>query len=286
MRWWCSAQATAWSWTWQPYLGVWLFVALLVGLYSFAWRRFERRARTGAPWGPRARAASWAGAVLGLWLALDWPIGALGAGYLASAHMVQFLLLALGAPPLLLYGAPPAAYGALTRRRRVLGALRVVTHPLVALVSFNVIVVATHWPPVVDGLMTSQIGSFVLDMAWLAAGLLLWWPIVAPVPRRPAFGYLYKIGYLILATILNTPVFVLLTFSDLPLYRIFELAPPVHGIPTRVDQQIAGLLMKMGGGFIYWIGITVLFVRWYRREGAEDALRLPNVGGSADGRHN
>ena len=30
MSWWCAAQDTAWSWTWQPYLGVWMLVASLV----------------------------------------------------------------------------------------------------------------------------------------------------------------------------------------------------------------------------------------------------------------
>ncbi len=30
-----------------------------------------------------------------MWAALDWPIGKLGAGYLASAHTIEFLLLTL-----------------------------------------------------------------------------------------------------------------------------------------------------------------------------------------------
>jgi putative membrane protein len=118
--------------------------------------------------------------------------------------------------------------------------------------------------------MSSQLGSFALDMAWLAAGLILWWPLVAPVPERPRFSYMVKVGYLILATILNTPAFILLTFSDLPLYATYELAPPVHGIPVRTDQQVAGLLMKMGGGMIYWVAITVLFFKWYHSEGREE----------------
>jgi putative membrane protein len=117
--------------------------------------------------------------------------------------------------------------------------------------------------------MNSQLGSFVLDMAWLGGGLVLWWPVVAPIPRRPGFTYMYKIGYLILATILNTPAFALLTFSELPLYATYELAPPIHGLSTRDDQRLAGLMMKIGGGVIFWIGITVLFFRWYQTEHAE-----------------
>ena len=204
--------------------------------------------------------------LLCLWIALDWPVGALGAGYLASAHMVQFLLIALVAPPLLLVGLPAAALTPLERRPLVFRFLSVLTHPLVALAFFNVVLVATHWPSVVDRLMVSQLGSFALDMAWLTAGVVLWWPIACSVPGRPWFSHMYKVGYLILATILSTPTFILLTFSHLPLYETFELAPPVYGISARVDQQVAGLLMKMGGGVIFWAAITVLFVKWYRAE--------------------
>jgi putative membrane protein len=265
MQWWCSAQTAAWDWGWQMYPGVWAFIVMLVAVYWVLQHRATTASATGS------RVAVFLFGVLLLWIALDWPIGALGAGYLASAHMVQFLLIAVAVPPLLLHGLPPYAFEALTRRRLLLSFLRPLTHPLVALAFFNVVLVATHWPSVVDSLMSSQIGSFTLDMAWWVAGLVLWWPIVAPVPRRPGFSYLYKIGYLILATILNTPAFAWLTFSDLPLYATYELAPPVTGMSTRADQQIAGLLMKIGGALIFWTAITVLFVRWYQEESGEEA---------------
>ena len=247
------------------YPGVWAFIIALLVLYWV----LQSRAQTARA--SVSRVAVFLSGLLLLWIALDWPIGALGAGYLASAHMVQFLLIAVAAPPLLLHGLPPYAFEALARRRLLLGLLRLLTHPLVAIAFFNVVLVATHWPSVVDRLMSYQLGSFALDMAWWLAGLVLWWPIVAPVPRRPGFGYLYKIGYLILATILNTPAFAWLTFSDLPLYATYELAPPVTGISTRADQQIAGLLMKIGGALIFWTAITVLFVRWYQVESGEEA---------------
>ncbi len=266
MRWWCSAQTSPWEWSWQPYPGVWAFVLLLGLCYVLLLQR-------GGGVSPgRLQAVSFLAGWLGLWIALDWPLGALGAGYLASAHMVQFLLIALVSPPLLLYGLPCHFFESLERHPRIHRGLRVLTHPLVAIAVFNVVLVATHWPEVVDGLMASQLGSFALDMAWWAAGLTLWWPLSAPVPRRPGFTYMYRIGYLILATILNTPAFALLTFSELPLYATYELAPPVGGISTRADQQVAGLLMKIGGALIFWTAITILFFRWYSSERLEEEL--------------
>lgn len=258
MQWWCSAQGLAWSWTWRPYVGVWILVALLTLGYVALARR--------AGGVSAGRGSAFVAGVLCLWVALDWPVGALAAGYLASVHMLQFLLVALVAPPFLLLSVPEAGWQRLAGRRALVRVLHVATRPLVAILVFNAIVWFTHWPRLVDGLMSYQAGSFLIDMLWILAGLVFWWPLVAPVPAREGFGYPHKVGYLILATIANTGVFVYLTFSHLPLYATYELAPPIPWISKREDQQVAGLLMKLGGGAILWVAIAVYFARWYRAE--------------------
>jgi len=267
MTWWCSARGTAWDWTWQAYPGVWLFIGLLAAGYVALLRR---AGATGGEVEGRRRATFFGGLAV-LWLALDWPIGALGAGYLASVHMAQFLMIALLAPPLILLGLPRAAYARLGESPRALAALRVLTHPLLALALFGVVVYWTHLPGVVDVLMVTQVGSFALDVVWLLGGLVFWWPVVAPVPERPGFPVGLKMGYLFLATVINTLPYAFLTFGELPFYGLYELAPPVSGITTRQDQQIAGLLMKMGGGVILWTAITILFFRWFHQEEAGSA---------------
>lgn len=274
LQWWCSAQDTAWSWTWRPYPGVWLFVLLLVSAYAALGARSGRDAEPGGA--RRHRGAFFTGVVV-LWAALDWPLGPLGAGYLASVHMLQYLLIALVAPPLLLLGVPAGAYAALARRGRMSRVLRIVSHPLVALALFNAILAWTHLPSVVDALMREQAGSFAIDVLWLAGGLLFWWPVVAPEPRRPGFSHPLKMGYLFLATVLNTMPYAFLTFGDLPFYGIYELAPPVVGIGAQEDQQVAGLLMKVGGGLILWTAITILFFRWWQAEGDENGVAAPSV---------
>ncbi len=272
MQWWCSAQATAWDWTWQAYPGVWLFIGLLGGGFLLIVRSADRETPAGSTSPERLRSRAWFAAGLGvLWIALDWPVGALGAGYLASVHMLQFLLITLLVPALMLLGIPAAAYRRLGQSRAI-RPLRLVTHPLVAFGVFGFVVFYTHVPAVVDGWMSSQIGSFGIDMLWLLGGLVFWWPVIVPVPERPRFPAPVKMGYLFLATVLNTLPYAFLTFGELPFYGIYELAPPITGISTREDQQIAGLLMKMGGGIILWTAITVLFFRWFRREEAAASM--------------
>ena len=100
MTWWCSARGGPWDWAWQAYPGVWLLVAIVTAGYFW---QLHRLAEPGAG----RRAPVFLLGILLVWLAADWPLGPLGAGYLASVHTVQWLLFSLAAPPLLLAGLPP-----------------------------------------------------------------------------------------------------------------------------------------------------------------------------------
>lgn len=276
MQWWCAASGAAWEWRWIPYPGVWAFLAVLVVGYATLVRSVRGE---GGSVG-RGHVVSFGAGILALWVALDWPVGPLGAGYLASVHMGQFLLIGMLAPPLLLHGIPGGAYRRLERRPSLMRLLGVVTHPVVALVTLTVIMGVTHWPLVVDALMPTQLGSFALDMMWLGAGLVFSWPVAAPIPERPWLTYPVKIGHLLAAMILNTGVFAFLTFSDLPVYAIYELAPPVSGLTAREDQRLAGLLMKVGGAPILWTWVSVLFFRWYRESESDGAAEVqPSAAG-------
>lgn len=274
LQWWCAAQGVPWSWRWQAYPGVWAFCLGLV----VVWARM--RARWPGPEETAKRAATFLAGVATLWIALDWPVGALGAGYLASVHMVQYLLIALVAPPMLLIGVPRGAYAALMRTPAA-GPIGVLTHPIVSMITFVSIMGVTHWPWLVDTWMATQLGSFGLDLLWLFSGVVFWWPVAAPQPTRDWLTDGTRIGYLIIATLVNTGVFAYLAFADLPLYATYELAPPVGSISSQDDQLLAGLLMKVGGAPIIWTAITIIFFRAYMKSdslGERERLSIPNAG--------
>lgn len=269
MTWWCAATDAPWSWAWRAYPGVWLVMALLATGYIL-WRR--RVLATGHGEWPVQRLASFALGWLLVWAALDWPIGALGGGYLASMHTVQWLLLSQIAPPFLLLGVPAAGWP--DDPSRGWGALlRAMAGPLPGLLLFNGVLLVTHVPSLTDALMASQAGSFLIDAAWFISGLALWWPVVAPAPygriSEPA-----KMGYLFAATILPTAPAAFLTFAEYPVYRLYELAPRVGEIAARSDQQMAGLLMKAIADPIMWLSMGILFFRWSARERAQDAAEM------------
>ena len=152
-----------------------------------------------------------------------------------------------------------------------------VTRPVQAIVLCNVIVVATHVPSVVDGLMPTQLGSFALDLSWLLAGLILWTPVVHPgVSRR--LSYPGRFGYLLAATLVPGIPAVFFFFAEYPLYSTYELAPPVDWMPVMQDQFVAGIVMKMGSFLIILAALSVVFYRWHAadQDGSE-VIVLPKI---------
>ncbi len=266
MRWWCVAVNERWSWTPRPYLGVWLLCGALVAAYVWAVRRHHRRGPDGGDGRDRRRAVWFGLGVVFLWLASDWPVGSLGAGYLSSIHMLQYMLYTLAAAPFLVLGTPAwmlERIMAVTRSREL---VRILCRPLVAAVLFNVVLIATHAPFTVDTLRTTQVGNFALDMIWLFSGFLLWMPVVSPIPELQARSAPAKLVYLFCAAALIPMIpggFI--AFSPQPLYATYELAPRVG--PSAIDdQQMAGVLMKIGNLPVIWAVMAVIWFRWYESE--------------------
>jgi hypothetical protein len=92
-------------------------------------------------------------------------------------------------------------------------------------------------------------------------------PVVSPLNELRHPSYPVKMIYLFLAGgVLPMIPGGFLTFSDEPLYRLYELAPRVDGFSALSDQQLAGAIMKVGNVPIIWPVIWVMFSRWFRTE--------------------
>jgi len=281
LRFWCSTLEEPWSWSFRAYPGIWLAMCLLITSYFL----FQRRAPKGYK-APKSQNRLFIAAVVLLWLATDWPLGLLGASYLASAHMLQFLLYTMAVAPLLLLGVPEWMARRIAGRLRLYRILGRCAKPVVAGVLFNGILILTHSPWAVDNFRASQLGSFGMDLLWLVGGLLVWVPLVSPIPEHRMTSYPGRMAYLFLSLgVIPAVPGGFLTFASFPLYATYELAPRVHGLGATTDQQLAGLVMKLGGIPIVWGTIVVLMYRWSeisRAEGAEARLlnksTLPSEG--------
>lgn len=276
MRWWCSALlGVPWTWEWRAYPGVWLFVLGVVVTYAWALRRppdtGHRTSDIAGDDGPTSRreVVLFSLGVVALWAGADWPVGLLAAGYLLSVKTVQYLLLGYVAPGLMLLGTPQWLLRRLVRAPFALRLAQALTRPLLPLAIANAVLVASHLPVVVDNLSKSQLWTFALDLAVISAGFVFWWPALARLPELNPMGYGARIGYLGLNVFLPTVPASFFTFSQYPIYALYELAPRVNGISAVTDQRVAGILMKVCGGALLFGTMSVLFFRWYRHEAVE-----------------
>jgi putative membrane protein len=209
-----------------------------------------------------------------LWLGADWPIHEIAEERLFSVHMIQHTLFSLIAPPLLLLGLPPELLRRVFRSNRSLRLLRAVTRPVVALALFNGVVLATHWPVIVDASLRSEPLHFGVHALLFTSAILMWWPVVEPLPELKQLSEPAKMFYLFLQSILPTVPASFLTFADAPIYHFYESVPRMWGLSVLIDQQIAGLIMKIGGGLLLWLCIATIYFRWNAKEerGDEPAI--------------
>jgi cytochrome c oxidase assembly factor CtaG len=268
VSWWCSATGKNWSWAWQPYIGAWMLAGVLAVLLVVGFRRDR-----GFPL--RRKVCAFVG-VLVLLAATDWPLASLGAGYLISVQMARQVLMVFVAVPLLLYGMPPVV-GRWLQRGRQSQVYAVLTRPVIAVVLANTILILCMSPLLADPLIPSPLGSFLLDAAWLIAGVILWLPVQPPSPLRPRLVGPPTTVYLIIQSIVPLPVAFFMTWAEYPLYSVYELAPRlIDWLGPVDDQQVGAGMLQVVGGLVIWTQIAVRFLNWaVERQRAENQIGDP-----------
>lgn len=259
---------------WHPHPDVWAAVVALGVAYGVAIRTWGTRHR---PVDGTQIASFVAGLVI-LLIAADWPLHDLAEESSFAAHMVQHLVFMFVAPPLLLLGIPQWLWRKLLSGRGGAigwGAVRFFTRPLVALLLFNATMAVTHWPALVNLSIRSDPVHLFIHVAVVSTAVLMWWPVVAPLPELSSLTEPAKMFYLFLQSVLPTVPASFLTFSSAPVYSAYEGLPHLFGMSAHVDQQVAGLIMKIGGGLLLWATIAYLFFRWHSREEAGEIAEVP-----------
>lgn len=242
-----------------------VLAALSVGYWAALRALGPRHTSPGDPAASRGQVTAFALGMLALAVATGWPLHDLGEQSFFTAHMVQHLLLTLVAPPLLLLGLP----GWLLRwllPGPLLRAARFLCRPLVALVVFNAAIAVIHVPAFVDVYLRSSAAHGATHVGLVAAGLIMWMPVVSPIVEIARLSYPGQMFYLFLMSILPTVPASFLTFGSTPLYGFYEAATRPWGVSALADQRVAGLVMKIVGGLILWGVIAVIFFRWASEE--------------------
>jgi len=247
--------------------------AVVVAAYRNGWSGGPRRDLD------RRRARCFTGALLALGVALLSPLDALS-GALASAHMVQHLLLVLVAAPLLALSAPSStllrgsplgvrrAAGRWRRRLRLRRAsLRAVAHPVTVWLLHVVTLWFWHAAVPYDAALDNRLLHVIEHASFLVTAVLFWRVVVgtrSPERVPNGLGVLSVFAMAMQSVLLS----VLLTFARAPWYSGYATTTTPWGLAPLADQQLAGVIMWIPAGLLYLGTALALLAAWIREDAA------------------
>ena len=274
---------------WSP----WFLLSLvaLVGLYfliTVVWRHhFENSVPV-----TKKQISLFLGGMVLLYAVKGSPVDLLG-HILFSVHMVQMVVLLLLVPPLLIRGIPNWVWEKVFKIKIVDWIFRFFTKPIISLVVFTITFSAYHLPMILDVIKISLVLHAVFTLTIFLSAVFLWWPIVNTVKGQPKLHGLAQIGFVILSSLLITPACALIIFVDVPVYETYmggeawlkamALCVPASmlsglsglgisgpemftNMSTITDQQLGGIIMKVGQEAIYIFVIGKIFFTWATEE--------------------
>jgi putative membrane protein len=169
---------------WSSFTVHWSTVVGLAGLAVLYEWSAVRATRLGTP----RRAPFYAGLAT-IFFALNGWLHDLSDYYLFSAHMVQHLLLTLVAPPLLIAGTPGWMLRPALGSPVSASVARWLTKPAHCFAIFNVVLAGWHLPPMYNLAMAHHAVHIVQHLTFIAAAVLMWWPVMSPLPELPRLSY-------------------------------------------------------------------------------------------------
>ena len=275
-----SDDAQHW-WTLDPW--IWMPLALFVALYLKGIFSMRSKRRTFGVLQPRALFCFGGGAA-SLFIALIWPLDALGEISFA-AHMAQHMVLVAIAAPLLVLARPsvPVAvalsgwwlptFALLARMRKM---FRFALRPNVAFSIHAAIIWVWHAPLLFEAALRWQWLHVIEHMSFLGSGLLFW-AALRQTGRSRGNGYGVAALWT-LATLIHTGMLgALITFAPRLIYSSYGDLESVPLTPME-DQQLAGLLMWVPAGLCYLIAGVGFAAAWLRHaEDSDKSSRMPSA---------
>jgi len=257
-------------WRWVPHPEVWLLVGGLVGLYAYAGRVIGPKVvPAGTPAITRSQKRWFALGVVLLWVAADWPVHDIGEEYLYLVHMAQHTVLTLLMPAALLLATPEWLARLVLGEGRVDRWVHRLARPVPAALIFNALALGLHWQFVVNTASTNGLFHYGVHTVIVLSAFLLWLPVCGPLPEL-RIPVLAQMLYLFVTSIVPTVPGAWLVFAEGAVYEAYDIPQRMFDISVTTDQQVAGVIMKLGAGTYLWVIIAVLFFVWSARQQEAD----------------
>jgi putative membrane protein len=240
----------------------------LAVIYVRGWLQVRRVASTAIPlW----RAGTFILGLAVLWAALGSPLAAMD-HELLLAHMVEHVVIASVAPPLIWLSAPvlplwlgvPRWLGRRAHAAIASGAFRplrfLVEDPVTPWLAATLTILAWHVPAVFQLAQQSASWHGIQRASFFATGLLFWWPVVRPWSAVAQLPQTAVPLYLFAATLPCDALSAFLVFCDRVVYGLHPGDQHHFDGSALADQQAAGAFMWVSVTFIYLVPALVTTV--------------------------
>jgi cytochrome c oxidase assembly factor CtaG len=235
-------------------------VTVAAAAYSFRSITLAQEGRPVPVW----RICCFAAGILLITAALVTPLAHMG-GELLLAHMAQHLLIGDIAALLIVLGLtgpllqPLLAIKAIDR-------LRVLTHPLVALPLWAASLYVWHIPALYQAALTSEPVHALQHACFIGFGIMMWMPLLGPLPVPKWFGIGAKLGYVVAVRFVGTVLGNVFMWSNTVFYPDYARGEADFGISPLSDQGTAGVIMTVEGGLLTLGLIAWLFLLWAQQD--------------------
>jgi putative membrane protein len=243
-----------------------LTLIVLVGLYAGVAWRLKRMPFVG-------EIATYTFGLVALGAALIGPLDQLAKDRSFAAYIFQQLVLVFVVPPLLLSGTPDWMLRPVLLNRWVEPVARFFTRPVFAFIFFGAVFTLIHFPLVCDRVCHVHPLYGDVHTLLLFTGLLLWFPLLSPLPEYPRLSYPMQIMYIFLLTIPMTAVAAPITMARTVLYTYYVEAPHPLGLTPIADQVVGGIIMWVGQAIYLMFVFSAIFFCWAK----DDAEEMPPI---------
>lgn len=234
-----------------------LLLPIVLGLAYFR-RVHHLRRRDAAP--SRLRQLSFTAGLLLVLVATVGPMDTL-ADELVYGHMIQHILLAEEAGLLLAIGLTGPVLRPILSLP-VLGHLRVLVYPGLALALWIVLIYAWHVPVLYQAAAEHPLLHLLEHACFLGAGIVMWLALLGPLPKPSWFGHGAKAGYTAAVHFSMMGMANIFMWAGVVFYPIYAESEQANGISPLTDQGIAGAVLAAQSAIIMICVFAWILLRW------------------------
>jgi cytochrome c oxidase assembly factor CtaG len=187
------------------------------------------------------------------------------------AHMLQHIVIGDIASLLIVLGLTGPVIQPLLHIR-VTRPLRVLAHPLVALVLWAADLYAWHLPLFYQLAIRHDLVHALEHACMLWFGALLWLGLIGPLPKPRWFAGWGALGYLILVRFIGAVLANVLIWAQTVFYPVYKPTDAAHGLSALSDQNLAGGVMMIEQIILTTVLLGWVFYRFARQDEERQAL--------------